>query len=160
MKHEKLTVDQWGRQEVYVAEWQNSIGACSRCLFSNLDAAIFFVVSGLGLLVDWDNFPDPAKKYPYEDRNGTQRFTPVFRVEQTCQTEGWGVGKRLTGSVTKMSIADEWTVGNGIAEISKDIFFKATGRDEVFMNGKGSNLSGRVGKEHHDRNQSAKHLEI
>jgi hypothetical protein len=131
----RLHHNQFGQPECFVAEWHDSIGAGSRCLFSNLDAAIFFVVSGIGRDIDWSCFPDPARSYPFEDRDGSNPgLNPVFCIEQ---------GK-VSGSVTRMAISDSWTVGNGIAEFSKQAFCAATGRNVVRLVGEGDKLTGRV----------------
>jgi hypothetical protein len=150
---QRLSRDEWGRHQCFLAEWHDPVGASSVCLFSNLDAAIFFVVSGIGPYVDWDRFPDPMKTYPYEDRDGTRDFTPAFRIEQTIQRSPqgseWQNDKKIRGAVTKMTIADDWTVGNGIAESSKRYFAAATGRDEVHLRGEGDRLCAEAGRVHH-----------
>jgi hypothetical protein len=137
----KLERDEWRRPECYMAEWNNGIGG-SRCLFSRLDAAIFFVITGLGNYCDWNNFPDPTKRYPYEDRDGSNHgLNPVFIVKQTNSS-----GKEISGSVIKMAIADDWTVGNGIAEMSRKLFREVTGRDPVHLKGVGDKLTATVNK--------------
>lgn len=128
-------------RECYLAEWRTPNGASSQCLFTSLDPAIFFVLSGIGFDVDWDNFPDTTKKYPYEDRTGNEKiaYSPVFRIEQLK-----GDGKTASGSVTKMGIADSWTVGNGIAEACRRWFRQATGKDAVVLSGAGDKLTGTI----------------
>ncbi len=138
---QKLEKDKWGRDEVYYAEFGNSVGARGRCLFSNLDAAIFYVVSELGNDIDWKKFPDPSKEYPYEDRNGkNHRLNPIFIVNQITINS-----KLVYGKVEKMTIANNWIVGNGIAFAAREQFFRATGRDIVEIAGDGAHLQGKVG---------------
>lgn len=144
---QRLNRDKWGRHECFLAEWHDAIGASSRCLFSNLDAAIFFVVSGIGMYVDWERFPGASGLYPYEDRNGSRDLNPIFRIEQTIDSGAeWSIGKKISGTVTKMTIADDWTVGNGIAVASRSHFIYATGRDVVALDGAGDRLCGKVGR--------------
>jgi len=141
MKRQKLEKDQHGRHEIYVAQYNAPAPfGGSWCLFSNLDSAIFFVVSGLGSSVDWSNFPDPNKKYPHEDRNGSNKtLTPVFIIKQINKK----TNQEVNGSVTKMGLMSDWIVGNGIAEAGKKWFAQATGRDIIKVStSKESNIKG------------------
>jgi len=142
-KHRAAPIDhdEWGRPVLYLAQYTGATGGGSTCLFTNLDAAIFFVVTGLGNDIDWSNFPDPTRKYPYEERNGNERphLSPSFRVERT------GIyGKPAHATVMKMAAMEEWSVGNGIAEMGRRLFRAITGRDEVVFSGKGDAISARV----------------
>lgn len=142
-KHRPTPVDhdEWGRPVLYLAQYTGATGGGSTCLFTNLDAAIFFVVTGLGNDVDWSNFPDPTRKYPYEERNGNERprLSPSFRVERTGT-----YGKPVSGTVLKMAAMEEWSVGNGIADMGRRLFSAITGRNEVVCSGTGDALSARV----------------
>jgi len=136
-----LHKDEWKRPEVYFAEYETCIGSGGKCLFSRLDPAIFFVLTGLGRDIDWDNFPDPSKKYPYEDRDASNLgLTPVFIVKQKSPL----TGREVRGQVTKMVVSDSWTVGNGVAEYGHNLFLDVTCRPEVKLTGKGQSLSGVV----------------
>jgi hypothetical protein len=138
---QKLKHDEWGRNEVYFAEFGSALGGGGRCMFATLDPAIFYVVSSLGNDIDWKKFPDPSKKYPYEDRDGSNHdLTPVFIVRQKTAD-----GREVFGSVQKMAVANTWYVGNGIAVAARKQFAEATGRDVVKVSGKGAKLQGRVG---------------
>lgn len=135
----KLHKDKWGRHEVYLAEYNTGVYS-NTCIFSRLDPAIFFVVTGLVSDIDWNNFPDPTKKYPYEDRDASNlNLTPVFIVEQTNKN-----GKKVSGRVTKFPVADQESAGNGIAVRGRDLFLSITGRDEAKLTGEGDRLSGTV----------------
>src|ERR1039457_4832604 len=142
MTRQKLEQDQWGRNEIYLAEYKN-VSYGGHFIFASLDAAIFYVISGLGNSVDCSKFPDPIKNYPDEDRNGTNKDrTPRFIVKQFNSR---GVAE-VSGSVTKTAVMGAWIVGNGIAEASKKYFEQATGRDVVELSGIGDKLQGKVGK--------------
>lgn len=109
--------------DVYLAEWFDDIGASDRCIFSRLDPAIFFVITGLQLSVDWTKFPDPAR----DERDGSnQDLSPVFIVERPALN-----GRRVLGTVTKITVADSWTVGVDRAEWGEGAFVSATGRGGV-----------------------------
>lgn len=153
MTRKPLLRDKWGRHECFIAEWHDPVGASSRCLFSNLDAAIFFVVTGIGSWVDWENFPSADSKYPYEERdgNGPMVYTPTFRVDRTIEApqpvgRQWAIGKKVGGTVTKTSISDSWTVGNGIAVSSQRYFLSAVGRNKVVLQGEGDRLCAVAGE--------------
>lgn len=126
--------DEWRRPIVYVAEYRMANGFSNSCVFEGLDAAIFFVVTGLGSYIDWNTFPDLTRKYPCEERNGTDDLSPIFRVER----EGYKAQIRRT------SVAKNWIVGNGIAEAGRHWFEQVTGRDIVELHGKGDALQGKV----------------
>jgi hypothetical protein len=131
--------DEWGRPVVYLAEYHNLIYG-GQCLFTSAEAAIFFVVTGLGVDVDWSSFPNPSLRYPNEERNGNEdpQLNLLFRVDRKV------IDKRVWGKVTRAAAMDEWTVGNGIAESSKTTFFQATGKDLVRLKGEGDRLQGKV----------------
>ena len=139
---QRLRHDEWGRSEVYFASWGNSEHTQGMCLFATLDPAIFYVISMLGRDIVWSKFPDKRKKYPYEDRDGSNHnLNPVFIAKQRTRD-----GREVFGSVQKMTAADVWIVGNGIAEDARRIFFEATGRDIVKLSGVGDKFQGRVGR--------------
>lgn len=136
----RLQKDEWGRPIVYVAEWRNG-GGGSSCVFSSLNPAIFFVVSGLIGLADWGRFPDPAKRYPDNDRNGNEpiSYDPVFCIRQTLSD-----GREISGEVRRTSVAQSWTVGNGIAKSSAANYLQAVGRSDVEVSGEGDSLKAEV----------------
>lgn len=141
-----LHTDEWGSSEVYVADWYYDTKAdwcprvSGRCLFSSLYPAIFFAITNIYGNVNWEKFPDPTKKYPYEDRNGSdKRLTPVFKLEQTTSD-----GRKIGASVEKMTVADHWIVGNGLAVEAKKFFLEATGKDLVQLSGQDQSLSGKI----------------
>ena len=147
---ERLKHDKYGRPIVYFAQWKNYYGAGSWCIFDNEEDAIFFVISGLGGDVDWATFPNPNLKYPDDERNGNEspQLTPLFQVRrEVTKVAAYERSGQETGEVYRVSVASEWIVGNGIAEMSKQAFLQATGRDEVVLHGEGDKLNGRI--KHH-----------
>ena len=75
-----LEISEWGRYIVWCAEssWYDG-KATNSCTFSNCEAAIEWAKFEARGQMDWSNFPDPAKKYPYDDRDGSNPdLTPVF----------------------------------------------------------------------------------
>jgi len=112
-----LQTSEWGRLVAYLGQttWYDRQSS-NQCLFSNKDEAIrwarFEAQAGSGG-INWESFPDPRKKYPYDDRDGSREFTPVFRI--TWDREGWGKG---SATVVKMEISDvfDWYATNGVPE--------------------------------------------
>jgi hypothetical protein len=146
MAKQILEKDQWGRNVVYLAEYKTTTYS-NKCIFSNLDSAIFFVVTGLGGDVNWSTFPkiDEKEKYPYEERDGNNPSRdPIFIVKRPSLHNS---DIEIKGSVTKTAAMSEWTVGNGIAVAAKKFFAEATGRDVVVLAGEGDRLHGTVTKE-------------
>lgn len=128
--------------EVYVAKWQDDIGASCECTFAHLAPAMFFVITGLIHCVDWNKFPDLRRRYPADDRNGSdQRLNPIFRITATARN-----GRQVCGQVLKMQAAESWFVGNGIAQMAGNAFAKITGAHAIFS-GVGDNYHARVGRE-------------
>jgi hypothetical protein len=86
-QHKHVERDEWGRPVVYVAEYTSSWAGGGKAIFTNLEAAIFYVVSALGNEVDWTNFPDNStRKYPNEERNGQEKYrlTPTFVLDRVA----------------------------------------------------------------------------
>lgn len=138
MHHKKLPKNKWGQYECYLAQYSNGIYSNS-CLFSTLEAGMFFVVTGLGSEVDWTTFPNLDLKYPFNEADGSDlNRTPQFEVVREFN------GRKIIGSVARRGISDDWTVGNGIAERSKVYYEQATGRDDVKISGYGQSLKAEV----------------
>lgn len=129
----KLTKDKCGRYEVYFAVWHNDVGASSTGIFSRLEPAIFFVVSGLGSRVSWSNLPDD------EWGDGIKALNPVFVIDRVSPS-----GRVFGGKVMKMLVADYWTVGNGGIPYDVDLLKQVAGIEAV-VSGSGSNLQAKVG---------------
>lgn len=134
----RLELDRWDRPLVYYATWQTAAAGNSFGIFDRLEPAIFFVVSMLGSEVDWASFPDPSRKYPYEERNGKPGYSPVFRVEREAH------GRPVTGYIYQMAVARDWTAGNGIADAAKTYYHQVTGKYAEIA-GTGDSLSAKVG---------------
>jgi hypothetical protein len=75
-----LEVSKWGRFIVYIVNMKCSNGGGNSCTFSRKEPAIKWAkeeATRWGM--KWHNFPDPEKKYPYDDRDGSNDgLTPVF----------------------------------------------------------------------------------
>lgn len=76
-----LEISKWGRFVVYLAEWHN-YGASGTCVFSNRLAALKWVCREVLMYRPggFENFPNPALQYPYEERDGMEKseLTPFF----------------------------------------------------------------------------------
>jgi hypothetical protein len=95
-----LEISEWGRPIVWLMQWSHYGGqAFGWCAYSTKDEAIKHAIFEAKGNVDWETFPDPAKKYPDDDRDSTypQTLTPLFRV--TWGGEGGGYAQ-----VTKTEI--------------------------------------------------------
>jgi hypothetical protein len=143
-RNKRLEKDEWGRSEVYLANYSGPAPfGGSSCVFTNLNSALFFIVSGLGSSIDWATFPDPTKTYPYEERNGSDKnLNPIFVVKRKSLYDE----VEIIGSVQKIAVMSNWSVGNRIAVASKKYFADATGKDIVVLSGEGSTLSATVKK--------------
>jgi hypothetical protein len=80
---ERLRVVVFGRPTVWLAQWKWYAGkATGYCCFSSRDEAIKYAIFQSQGFVDWSTFPDPKKRYPYDDRDGSHipELSPVFRA--------------------------------------------------------------------------------
>lgn len=97
-----IEISQYGRPILWLAEssWYGG-KTHNRCLFINRDAAIKWASFEAEGFVDWANFPDPARKYPYDDRNATEQpvLTPVWRVYWEKEAGGYAQVTRCEASV-------------------------------------------------------------
>jgi len=77
-----LEISKEGRPVVWLADWSTNSGvAFGRCLFTTKEEALKYAVAQALPFMNWQNFPDPSKKYPYDDRDGSkQELTPIFRA--------------------------------------------------------------------------------
>lgn len=135
-----LQHDEWHRPEVYLAEYTDYLGAEGMCIFNNALSAIYYVMTGLGNSINWKNFPDPTKNFPFEDRNGNEypHLNPLFIVTPRK------IGDVLvSGKVTKMAVAEHWVVGNGAAMETATNFNLVTGYS-VTLTGSDDSLQGKV----------------
>lgn len=108
-KNYYIEYDEWGRPVVYLAQWKNNRSG-GTAVFTRPESAIFYVMSMIGSLVDWNSFPNPDLHYPYEERNGDNRgLNPLFVVKR-MQFDG----TEIEASVTRMGAMLDWSVGNGI----------------------------------------------
>ena len=102
-----LEISEYGRYVVWLAEWSwydhQSHGSCA---FSNKAEAIAYATFQAKGFMDWTNFPDPAKQYPYDDRDGTNNppLSPTFVAR-------WANGYVR---VIRTEIADKFDWGAGI----------------------------------------------
>lgn len=106
IKPRELEVSEYGRYIVWLAEW-SWYGGQSRgsCIFSNKEAAIEWARSQTTGNVDWNNFPDPKRKYPDDDRDGSNSdLTPLF----VAQWDTYGGGY---ASVTRTEVAEHANAG-------------------------------------------------
>lgn len=117
----------------WLSEWSWYGGqSYGNCAFSTKEEAIKYAIFQAKGSVDWANFPDPKKEYPYDDRDGSNVpvLTPVFRV--TWDTEGGG-----SAQVTEMTVSEEfnWGADYGMKQVEsilaalkakKDLVIKST----------------------------------
>lgn len=92
-----------GRPIIWLAEWLWYGGqAHGHCPFINKDDAIKYAIMQAKSDMDWDAFPNPKKKYPHDDRDGSNvpELTPVFRA--TWETNGGGFSQ-----VTRMEVSEK-----------------------------------------------------
>lgn len=83
-----------GRPIIWLSRWSWYGGKASGyCCFMDKVEAIKYAIGQARGYVDWPTFPDPAKKYPNDDRDGSNvpELTPVFIAT-------WGEGDEA-GSV-------------------------------------------------------------
>jgi hypothetical protein len=75
-----LEISEWGRFVIYQANILFPAGGGNSCTFSRKEPAIAWARDQATLFgMKWENFPDPDKKYPYDDRDGSMNsLTPVF----------------------------------------------------------------------------------
>lgn len=92
-----------GRPIIWLAEWLWYGGqAHGRCPFISKDDAIRYAIMQACSDMDWSIFPDSKKRYPNDDRDGSNMpvLTPVFRA--TWETNGGGFSQ-----VTMMEVVEK-----------------------------------------------------
>lgn len=102
-----LAVSDSGRFVVWVAQWSWSNQATGMCVFSDSAEAINYARCNATGFVDWGNFPDRHRKYPDDDRDGTEtpKLNPLFIAR-------WDGG---SSEVTEMEISDVWYAAKDMA---------------------------------------------
>lgn len=88
--------------------WMKGAPIRSECLLTDATEAIKWAVSSMissGAQMDWANFPDPAKQYPYEDRDGSNTsLRPLFRATHADPQ----TGERWTAQVVVMEPKEQF----------------------------------------------------